>query len=75
MNLVYKYIMQKTKTPYQEGKTYLLLRNCDTENAYVRHARIHPGECFILEKDEAYDLLHFILYDKKVVVAATIQDT
>jgi len=73
MNLVYRYLLSKTKETYRRGADYLLLKNYDTEPAYLLNSvRIEPGEYFVLEQSKAYEVLNFILYEKKVVIIQSI---
>jgi hypothetical protein len=74
MNLVYRYLMARSKAPYRRGVRYLLLKNYDTEPAYLlSHVRIEPGDYFVLEEQQAYELFNYVLYDKKVVIVKAIQ--
>lgn len=73
MNLVYRYLLVKTGEPYRRGKRYLLLKNYDEEPVFVNHARIAPGDYFVMEEKEVYDMLQHIMYEKRVVIMKSIQ--
>ena len=73
MNLVYRYLLTKAKEPYRRGKRYLLLRNLDKEPVFLNHALIAPGDYFVMEEGNVYDILQHILYEKRVVIMKSIQ--
>lgn len=62
--------MNKTKTYYDPSQQYVLLQNTGEDNIYVGSATITSGEYFILEKEEAYNFCHFILYKSQRVELA-----
>lgn len=75
MNLVYRYIMSRTKEPYHRGVRYLLLKNIDEQPVYFNHVQISPGDYFIASEKEVHESLDFIFCDVKVVKVKTIDDS
>lgn len=75
MNLVYRYLINRTKEAYCRGSQYLLLKNCDTEPVHLPHTFIAPGEHFVMNEKTFHQMEDSILYNKRVVVVRLIEPT
>lgn len=73
MNLAYRYLMNRLNVKYQQGKTYLLLKNIDNTKMHINQATIMPGECFIVDEDDYYRAYQLIIADKKVAKLKTLK--
>ncbi|MCY7865901.1 hypothetical protein P8918_13270 [Bacillus spizizenii] len=73
MNLVYRYLVNRTKEAYYRGAQYLLLKNCDLDPVHLPHAVIESGEHFAMDERLAYQILDSILYNKRIVIVKAIE--